>query len=176
MQNITLNNGVQIPALGFGVFQIPPAETEQAVISAIKAGYRHIDTAQVYMNETEVGLGIKNSGVAREELFVTTKIWVGNFGYEATKASLERSLGRLNLDYIDMVLIHQPYGDSYGTWRALEEYQAAGKIRAIGVSNFSAVRTVDLGLFNKVMLQANQIEINPFQQKTKLLLRYKLKG
>lgn len=177
MQNITLNNGVQIPALGFGVFQIQPAETEQAVISAIKAGYRHIDTAQVYMNETEVGLGIKNSGVAREELFITTKIGVENFGYEAAKASLDRSLGRMNLDYIDMVLIHQPYGDSYGTWRALEEYLAAGKIRAIGVSNFSAVRTVDLGLFNKVMPQANQIEINPFQQKkTKLLPLYRLKG
>ena len=153
MQNITLNNGVKIPALGFGVFQIPPAETEQAVIAAIKAGYRHIDTAQVYMNETEVGLGIKNSGVAREELFVTTKIWVENFGYETAKASLDR----LNLDYIDMVLIHQPYGDSYGTWRTLEEYQAAGKIRAIGVSHFSPVRTVDLRLFNKVIPQANQI-------------------
>ena len=176
MQNITLNNGVQIPALGFGVFQIPPAETEQAVIAAIKAGYRHIDTAQVYMNETEVGLGIKNSGVAREELFVTTKIWVENFGYEAAKASLDRSLGRLNLDYIDMVLIHQPYGDSYGTWRALEEYQAAGKIRAIGVSNFSPVRAVDLGLFNKVMPQANQIEINPFQQKTEAVAALQAEG
>lgn len=166
MQNITLNNGIQIPALGFGVFQIPPQETEQAVIAAIKAGYRHIDTAQSYMNETEVGLGIKNSGVAREELFITTKIWVENFGYEAAKASLDRSLSRLNLDYIDMVLIHQPYGDSHGTWRALEEYQAAGKIRAIGVSNFTPVQAVDLGVFNKVMPQANQIEINPFQQKT----------
>ena len=165
MQTFTLNNGVQIPVLGFGVFQIPPAETAQAVAEAIKAGYRHIDTAQAYMNETEVGLGIKNSGMAREELFVTTKIWVENFGYEAAKASLDRSLGRLNLDYIDMVLIHQPYGDSYGTWRALEEYQVAGKIRTIGVSNFSPVRAVDLGLFNKVMPQANQIEINPFQQK-----------
>lgn len=113
MQNITLNNGVKIPVLGFGVFQIPPEETEQAVIAAIKAGYRHIDTAQAYINETEVGLGIKNSGVAREELFVTTKIWVENFGYEAAKASLDRSLSRLNLDYIDMVLIHQPYGDSH---------------------------------------------------------------
>ena len=176
MQNITLNNGVQIPALGFGVFQIPPAETEQAVIAAIKAGYRHIDTAQAYMNETEVGLGIKNSGVAREELFITTKIWVENFGYEAAKASLDRSLGRLNLDYIDMVLIHQPYGDSYGTWRALEEYQAAGKIRAIGVSNFSPVRAVDLGLFNKVMPQANQIEINPFQQKNEAVTALQAEG
>ena len=176
MQNITLNNGVQIPALGFGVFQIPPAETEQAMIAAIKAGYRHIDTAQIYMNETEVGLGIKNSGVAREELFVTTKIWVENFGYEAAKASLDRSLGRLNLDYIDMVLIHQPYGDSYGTWRALEEYQAAGKIRAIGVSNFSPVRAVDLGLFNKVMPQTNQIEINPFHQRNEQIAALQSEG
>ena len=176
MQNITLNNGVQIPVLGFGVFQIPPAETEQAVISAIKAGYRHIDTAQAYMNETEVGLGIKNRGVAREELFITTKIWVENFGYEATKASLERSLGCLNLDYIDMVLIRQPYGDSYGTWRALEEYQAAGKIRAIGVSNFSPVRAIDLGLFNKVIPQTNQIEINPFQQKTEAVAALQAEG
>ena len=165
MQNIKLNNGVQIPALGFGVFQIPSAETTQAVAEAIKAGYRHIDTAQAYMNEAEVGQGVKQSSVAREEIFITSKVWVENYGYEAAKASLDRSLGRLNLDYIDMVLIHQPYGDSYGTWRALEEYQAAGKIRAIGVSNFSPVRAVDLGLFNKVMPQANQIEINPFQQK-----------
>lgn len=166
MQTITFNNGVQIPVLGFGVFQIPPEETEQAVIDAVKAGYRHIDTAQAYVNETEVGQGIKHCGVAREELFITTKVWVENFGYEATKASLDRSLARLGLDYIDMVLIHQPYGDSHGTWRALEEYQAAGKIRAIGVSNFTPVQTVDLGLFNKMMPQANQIEINPFQQKT----------
>ena len=141
-----------------------------------RGGYRHIDTAQIYMNEAEVGLGIKNSGVAREELFVTTKIWVENFGYEAAKSSLERSLGRLNLDYIDMVLIHQPYGDSYGTWRALEEYQAAGKIRAIGVSNFSPVRAVDLGLFNKVMPQANQIEINPFQQKIEAVAALQAEG
>ena len=166
MQTFTLNNGVQIPVLGFGVFQIPPAETAQAVAEAIKAGYRHIDTAQAYMNEAEVGQGVKQSGVPREEIFITSKVWVENYGYEAAKASLDRSLGRLNLAYIDMVLIHQPYGDSYGTWRALEEYQAAGKIRAIGVSNFSPVRAVDLGLFNKVMPQANQIEINPYQQKT----------
>ena len=114
--------------------------------------------------------------MAREELFVTTKIWVENFGYEAAKASLDRSLGRLNLDYIDMVLIHQPYGDSYGTWRALEEYQAAGKICAIGVSNFSPVRAVDLGLFNKVMPQANQIEINPFQQKNAEVVALQAEG
>ena len=176
MQTFTLNNGVQIPVLGFGVFQIPPAETAQAVAEAIKAGYRHIDTAQAYMNEAEVGQGVKQSGVAREEIFITSKVWVENYGYEAAKASLDRSLGRLNLDYIDMVLIHQPYGDSYGTWRALEEYQAAGKIRAIGVSNFSPVRAVDLGLFNKVMPQANQIEINPFQQKTETVAALQAEG
>ena len=176
MQTFTLNNGVQIPVLGFGVFQIPPAETAQAVAEAIKAGYRHIDTAQAYMNEAEVGQGVKQSGVPREEIFITSKVWVENYGYEAAKASLDRSLGRLNLDYIDMVLIHQPYGDSYGTWRALEEYQAAGKIRAIGVSNFSPVRAVDLGLFNKVMPQANQIEINPFQQKTETVAALQAEG
>ena len=165
MKTFKLNNNIQIPSLGFGVFQIPPEETEQAVIDAVKAGYRHIDTAQAYVNETEVGLGIQNCGIPREELFITTKVWVENAGYEAAKASLERSLGRLNLDYSDMVLIHQPYGDSYGTWRALEEYQAAGKIRAIGVSNFTPDRAVDLGTFNRVMPQANQIEINPFHQR-----------
>ena len=166
MKNIKLNNNVEIPILGFGVFQIPPAETERAVRTAIEAGYRHIDTAQAYQNEAEVGRAIKNSGLARSELFITSKIWVENFGYEAAKAALERSLARLQLDYLDLMLIHQPYGDSYGTWRALEEYQAAGKIRAIGVSNFSPVRAVDLGLFNRVMPQINQIEINPFQQKS----------
>ena len=176
MQTFTLNNGVQIPVLGFGVFQIPPAETAQAVAEAIKAGYRHIDTAQAYMNEAEVGQGVKHSGVPREEIFITSKVWVENYGYEAAKASLDSSLGRMNLAYIDMVLIHQPYGDSYGTWRALEEYQAAGKIRAIGVSNFSPVRAVDLGLFNKVMPQANQIEINPFQQKNEAVVALQAEG
>lgn len=167
MQTLTLVNGVKIPVLGFGVYQIPPAETEQAVIDAIRAGYRHIDTAQAYLNESEVGRGVQQSGVAREELFITTKIWLENAGEAAAAASLERSLSRLNLDYIDLVLIHQPYGDVYGTWRALEQYQAAGKIRAIGVSNFTPDRTVDLGLFNRVMPQVNQIEINPFHQRTR---------
>ncbi|MBH5329070.1 aldo/keto reductase [Eikenella sp. S3360] len=164
MQTFTLNNGVQIPALGFGVFQIPPEETEQAVIAAIKAGYRHIDTAQAYVNETEVGRGIKNCGIPREEIFVTSKVWVENYGYEAAKASLERSLARLGCGYIDLMLLHQPFNDIYGAWRALEEYQAAGKIRAIGVSNFTADRVLDLGLYNKVMPAVNQIEINPFHQ------------
>ena len=164
MQTIQLTNGISIPVLGFGVYQIPPAETEQAVINAVRAGYRHIDTAQAYVNESEVGRGIARCGVARKELFVTTKVWVENAGEEAAAASLERSFSRLNLSYIDMVLIHQPYGDVYGTWRALERYQAAGKIRAIGVSNFTADRVIDLGIFNKVMPVADQIEINPFHQ------------
>ena len=167
MQTLTLANGVKIPVLGFGVYQIPLAETEQAVIDAIRAGYRHIDTAQAYVNESEVGRGIQRSGVAREELFITTKIWLENANEAAAAASLERSLSRLNLDYIDLVLIHQPYGDVYGTWRALEQYQAAGKIRAIGVSNFTPDRAVDLGLFNRVMPQVNQIEINPFHQRAR---------
>ncbi len=167
MQTLTLANGVKIPVLGFGVYQIPLAETEQAVIDAIRAGYRHIDTAQAYLNESEVGRGIQRSGVAREELFITTKIWLENANEAAAAASLERSLSRLNLDYIDLVLIHQPYGDVYGTWRALEQYQAAGKIRAIGVSNFTPDRAVDLGLFNRVMPQVNQIEINPFHQRAR---------
>lgn len=165
MQTLKMQNGVAIPVLGFGVFQIPPAETEQAVVDAIAAGYRHIDTAQGYLNETEVGKGIAKSGIARDELFITTKIWVENAGEAAAKASLERSLQRLNLDYLDLVLIHQPYGDVYGSWRALEQFQAAGKIRAIGVSNFTPDRAVDLGTFNQPMPQVNQIEINPFHQR-----------
>lgn len=165
MKTISLSHQIEIPILGFGVFQIPKDQTQEAVVQAIKAGYRHIDTAQIYLNETEVGLGIKQSGIPRKDLFLTTKVWVENFGYETTKASLDRSLARLDVSYLDLVLIHQPYGDSYGTWRALEEYQEKGKIRAIGVSNFSPVQTVDLGMFNKVTPQVNQIEINPFQQK-----------
>ena len=164
MQTFTLNNGVQIPVLGFGVFQIPPAETAQAVAEAIKAGYRHIDTAQAYMNEAEVGQGVKQSGVPREEIFITSKVWVENYGYEAAKASLDRSLGRLNLDYIDMVLIHQPYGDSYGTWRARRISGSRQNPRHRREQFFACARG-GFGLFNKVMPQANQIEINPFQQK-----------
>lgn len=176
MQTFKLNNGVQIPALGFGVFQIEPAQTKQAVIDAIQAGYRHIDTAQGYFNETEVGEGVRESGVPREELFVTSKVWVSNAGYENAKASIERSLERLNIGYIDLMLIHQPYSDVYGTWRALEEAQAAGKIRAIGVSNFQADRLVDLGLFNQVMPMVDQIEINPFWQRNELVDTLKEEG
>ncbi|MDO4229754.1 MAG: aldo/keto reductase [Capnocytophaga sp.] len=165
MQTFKLNNGVEIPVLGFGVYQIKSEETEKAVINALKAGYRHIDTAQAYLNETETGNGVRNSGIPRKEIFVTSKVWVSNAGYENAKASIERSLSRLNIGYVDLMLIHQPYGDVYGTWRALEEYLNAGKIRAIGVSNFSPDRTVDLGIFNSVMPMVNQIEVNPFFQR-----------
>lgn len=177
MQTVTLNNGVEIPILGFGTFQITdPKEAEQAVVDAIKAGYRHIDTAQSYMNEEAVGRGIATSGVRREELFITTKIWVENVSYEGVKTSFQRSLDRLNLEYVDLLLLHQPYNDVYGAWRAMEELQEAGKIRAIGVSNFAVDRAVDLAEFNKVVPQVNQIEINPFNQQTKNIEVLKAEG
>lgn len=164
MKTIKLNETIEIPALGFGVFQIPQEQTKDSVVNAIQAGYRHIDTAQSYMNETEVGEGIKASGIDRSELFVTTKVWIENVNYEDTLKSIERSLERLKLDYIDLVLIHQPYNDVYGSWKALEELQENGKIKAIGVSNFGVDRVVDLGIHNNVQPQVNQIEINPFHQ------------
>ena len=164
MKTIKINETIEIPALGFGVFQIPQEQTKDAVVNAIQAGYRHIDTAQSYMNETEVGEGIKASGIDRSELFVTTKVWIENVNYEDTLKSIERSLERLQLDYIDLVLIHQPYNDVYGSWKALKELQENGKIKAIGVSNFGVDRVVDLGIHNKVQPQVNQIEINPFHQ------------
>ncbi|WP_109078290.1 aldo/keto reductase [Aggregatibacter kilianii] len=176
MQSIQLNNNVKMPILGFGVFQIPPEETEQAVIHAIQAGYRHIDTAQAYCNEAEVGRGIANSGVAREALFVTTKVWISNAGEEAARASVEHSLAKMQLDYLDLVLIHQPFGDVYGTWRALEKLRSEGKIRAIGVSNFTPDRAVDLGEFNQVMPQVDQIEINPFHQRRNDIAILKAEG
>ena len=175
-QTVTINNGAQMPLLGFGVFQIPQTETADVVAAAIRAGYRHIDTAQSYLNETEVGQGIRQSAVAREDLFVTTKIWVENAGEVAAQASLERSFAHLKFDYLDLVLIHQPHGDYYDTWRVLEEWQAAGKIRSIGVSNFTPDRVVDLGLFNKVMPQVNQIEINPFHQRAEQIAALKNEG
>lgn len=176
MKTIQVNNGIEIPILGFGVFQIPAEKTEQAVIDAIKAGYRHIDTAQSYMNETEVGLGIKNSGVAREELFITTKIWIENVSYDGVMNSFQGSLERLGLHYVDLLLIHQPYNDVYGAWRAMEELQKEGKIRAIGISNFPVDRAVDLSLFNEVTPAINQIEINPFNQQTEAIETLKAEG
>jgi 2,5-diketo-D-gluconate reductase A len=165
MQTFTLNNGVVMPAAGYGVFQIPdPAECTRCVIDAIDAGYRLIDTAASYMNEAAVGDGIRQSGVARAELFVTTKLWVQDTGEQATRRSLDASLQRLQLDYVDLYLIHQPYGDVHGSWRAMQEALRAGKVRAIGVSNFQPDRLMDIAAFNEIKPAVNQIEINPFQQ------------
>jgi 2,5-diketo-D-gluconate reductase A len=165
MQTIKLNNGVEIPILGFGVFQITdPTECERSVVDAIQTGYSHIDTAASYMNEEAVGRGIKQSGVAREKLFITTKLWIQSNGYEGTIKAFERSLKRLQLDYLDLYLIHQPFGDVYGEWRAMEELNQQGKVRAIGVSNFQSDRIIDLIIHNKITPAVNQIEVNPFQQ------------
>ncbi|MBC1422003.1 aldo/keto reductase [Listeria seeligeri] len=177
MKTIKLNNGVEIPILGFGTYQITePEEAEKAIIEAIKAGYRHIDTAQSYMNEEAVGKGIAESGVSREELFITTKIWVENVSYKGVISSFERSLHRLGLEYVDLLLIHQPFNDVYGAWLAMEELQKEGKIRAIGVSNFAVDKAVDLAEFNELIPQVNQIEINPFQQQTKNIEAMKSEG
>jgi len=165
MQTIKLNNGVEIPILGFGVFQITDQiKCERSVVDAIQAGYNHIDTAASYQNEEAVGRGIKQSGVARENLFITTKLWIQSTGYENTLKAFDRSLKRLQLDYVDLYLIHQPYGDVYGEWRAMEELYGQGKVRAIGVSNFQPDRIMDLMIHNKITPAVNQIEVNPFQQ------------
>ncbi|MBK0122432.1 aldo/keto reductase [Pantoea sp. S61] len=165
MQTVKLNNGLDMPLLGFGVFQMSDAaECERAVIDAIKTGYRLIDTAASYQNETQVGNAIKQSGIARDALFVTTKLWLQDTHYEGAKAQFERSLNRLQMDYVDLYLIHQPYGDVHGAWRAMEELYEAGKIKAIGVSNFQPDRLADLIAFNKVVPAVNQIEVNPFHQ------------
>lgn len=165
MQNIKLNNGVEIPVLGFGVFQITdPAECERCVIDAIQTGYSHIDTAASYQNEEAVGRGIRRSGAARENLFITTKLWIQRDGYQGALKAFENSLRRLQLDYIDLYLIHQPFGDVYGEWRAMEELYRQGKARAIGVSNFYPDRIMDLMVHNQIIPAVNQIEVNPFQQ------------
>lgn len=165
MQNVSLNNGVEMPILGFGVYQIDDAkECEQCVYDAIMAGYRLIDTAAAYVNEEAVGRAIKRSGVPREELFITTKLWIQDAGYESAKRAFKESLKRLQLDYLDLYLIHQPFGDVYGSWRAMEELYREGKIRAIGVSNFQMDRLVDLIAHNEVVSAVNQVETNPFCQ------------
>ena len=154
-----------MPILGYGVFQIPdPKECEKSVLDAIETGYRLIDTAASYMNETAVGNAIKKSGVAREDLFITTKLWVQDTGYENTKRSFEKSLNKLQLDYLDLYLIHQPYGDVHGSWRAMEELYKEGKVRAIGVSNFQPDRVMDMITFNEIVPAVNQIETHPFNQ------------
>lgn len=165
MQNVILNNGVEMPILGFGVYQINDMkECEQCVYDAIMAGYRSIDTAAAYVNEEAVGRAIKRSGIPREELFITTKLWIQDAGYESAKKAFEKSLKRLQLDYLDLYLIHQPFGDVYGSWRALEELYREGKIKAIGVSNFQTDRLVDLIAHNEVVPAVNQVETNPFCQ------------
>lgn len=165
MQTITLNNGVQMPLAGYGVFQIPdPHECERSVVDAVRVGYRLIDTAASYLNEEAVGRGLRAAGVRRNELFVTTKLWVQDTGYERTRRALDRSLARLQLDYLDLYLIHQPFGDVHGSWRAMEEALKAGKVRAIGLSNFQPDRLMDMIVHNEVVPAVNQIEVNPFQQ------------
>lgn len=164
MEYVTLSNGVKMPKLGFGVFQISKDDCERCVLDAIKVGYRHIDTAQSYFNEEEVGNAIVKCGVPREELFITTKVWIDNYGYEKTKQSALNSMKKLKTEYIDLVLLHQPFGDYYGAYRALQELYKAGKIRAIGVSNFYPDRLADMVAFNDIPPQVNQVETNPLHQ------------
>lgn len=167
MQTVTLNNGVKMPIIGFGVYQVPDAEEcENAVYEALMAGYRLIDTASGYLNEEAVGRAIKRSGVPREELFITTKLWVQDANYERAKLSFAKSLKKLKLDYLDLYLIHQPFGDYYGAWRAMEELYREGKIKAIGVSNFLPDRLMDLIMHNEIVPAVNQIETHPFYQQT----------
>jgi len=165
MQHVTLNNGLRMPIVGYGVFQIAdPAECERSVIDAIGTGYRLIDTAASYMNEEAVGKGLRASGVPRDQLFVTSKLWVQDTGYERTLQAIDKSLRRLQLDHLDLYLIHQPYGDVHGSWRAMQDAHRAGKLRAIGVSNFHPDRLMDILAFNEIAPAVNQVEVNPFQQ------------
>jgi 2,5-diketo-D-gluconate reductase A len=163
---VTLNNGVEMPILGFGVFQVAPDQTEAAVSAALEAGYRSLDTAAAYLNEEEVGRAIKASGIPREELFVTTKLWIQDAREESARSAFETSLEKLGLDYLDLYLIHQPFGDYYGSWRAMERLNREGLARAIGVSNFYPDRLVDLIEHNEIIPAVNQIECHPFFQRT----------
>lgn len=165
MQTVRLNNGVEMPILGFGVYQIPDVnECERSVRDAIHTGYRLIDTAASYGNEEAVGRAIQQSGVPREDLFITTKLWIQSNGYEATKQAFEISLQKLQLDYLDLYLIHQPFGDVYGAWRAMQDLYKEGRIRAIGVSNFQPDRLIDLIVHNEIVPAVNQVETHPFHQ------------
>ncbi|QQL49836.1 aldo/keto reductase [Mucilaginibacter ginkgonis] len=165
MQSMKLNNGVKMPILGFGVYQVTDlAECERSVVDAIETGYRLIDTAQAYGNEEAVGKAVKKSGIPRDEIFITTKLWIQSKGYDGAKKAFENSLNKLQLDYIDLYLIHQPFGDVYGEWRAMEELYKEGKIKAIGVSNFQPDRLMDLIIHNDIVPAVNQVETHPFHQ------------
>lgn len=164
MEYVTLSNQVVMPKLGYGVFQISKEICEECVLKAIQVGYRHIDTAQSYFNEEEVGQAISKCGIPREELFITTKVWIDNYGYEKTLSSVKKSLEKLKLNYLDLVLLHQPFGDYYGAYRALQDLYKEGKIRAIGVSNFSPERLADIVGFNEIPPHVNQVEVNPLHQ------------
>lgn len=175
MEYVTLNNGVKMPKLGYGVYQTPPEETERCVLEALATGYRSIDTAQAYRNEAGVGSAIVQSGLPREELFITTKIWISNAGYERGRVSIEESLQKLQTDYIDLLLIHQPFGDYYGSYRAMEEAYKAGKVRAVGVSNFYPDRYLDMFHFAEIKPAVIQVETHVFQQQ-KTAKRYMQKN
>lgn len=164
MEKVKLSNGVEMPVLGYGVYQVTPEECERCVLDALSVGYRSIDTAQAYFNEEGVGAAMKKSGIPREELFITTKVWISNAGYEKAKASIDESLRKLQSDYVDLLLIHQPFNDYYGTYRAMEEAYKAGKARAIGVSNFYPDRFVDLAEFSEIKPMVNQVETHVFNQ------------
>lgn len=168
MEYVTLSNGVKMPILGYGVYQVTKEECERCVLDALETGYRHIDTAQAYFNEEEVGNAIQKSGIPREEIFLTTKVWIENYGYEQAKASVMESLRKLKTDYIDLVLLHQPFSDTYGAWRALEELYGEGKIKAIGISNFYADRMVEFTSFNRIKPMVNQMETHIFNQQKEL--------
>ena len=168
MEYVTLNNGIKMPILGYGVYQVTQEECERCVLDALKVGYRSLDTAQSYFNEEQVGNAIQKSGVPREEIFLTTKVWVEHYGYEQAKASVMESMHKLQTDYLDLVLLHQPFSDTYGAYRALEELYAEGKIRAIGVSNFYVDRMVDFASFNQIKPMVNQVETHIFQQQKEL--------
>lgn len=175
METVKLNNGVEMPILGYGVYQVTPEECERCVLDALNVGYRSIDTAQAYYNEEGVGNAIHKSGISRDELFITTKIWISNGGYEKAKASIDESLRKLQSDYVDLLLIHQPFNDYYGTYRAMEEACKAGKARAIGVSNFYPDRFIDLAEFCEIKPAVNQVETHVFNQQVepqKIMERY----
>lgn len=164
MEYVKLSNGVSMPILGYGVYQVTKEECERCVLDALKAGYRSIDTAQAYFNEEEVGTAIEKSGIPREEILLTSKVWVEHYGYEECRKSVEESLKKLRTDYIDLMLLHQPFADYYGAWRALEELYEEGKLRAVGISNFYPDRLVDLASFARIRPMVNQVETHPYNQ------------